>query len=87
MQFGLSARGLAIDTGMPRPEEFPLFTAFWFERPPEHAETMTVFALMESPSVAGAYRFILKPGSTFVMDVDAAIYPRKTVERLSYNFV
>jgi len=82
MQFGLSARGLAIDTGMPRPEEFPLFTAFWFERPPEHAETMTVFALMESPSVAGAYRFILKPGSTFVMDVDAAIYPRKTVERL-----
>ncbi|QID18300.1 glucan biosynthesis protein D [Nitrogeniibacter mangrovi] len=82
MQFGLSARGLAIDTGMPRPEEFPLFTAFWFERPPTHAESMTVYALLESPSVAGAYRFIIEPGPTLRMDVDAALYPRKTIERL-----
>ncbi len=82
MQFGLSARALAIDTGLPRPEEFPVFTAYWFERPPEHAESMTVYALLESPSVAGAYRFIIHPGSTMTMDVDAALYPRKAVERL-----
>ena len=82
MQFGLSARGLAIDTGMPKPEEFPVFTAFWFERPPTNAEHMTVYALLESPSVAGAYRFVIEPGSTMVMDVDAAIYPRAGVERL-----
>lgn len=82
MQFGLSARGLAIDTGLPRPEEFPVFTAFWFERAVEHAESMTVYALLESPSVAGAYRFIIAPGTTLVMDVDAAIYPRQAVERL-----
>ena len=33
MQFGLSARALAVDTGLPRAEEFPQFTHFWFERP------------------------------------------------------
>ena len=32
-QYGLSARALAVDTAYPRPEEFPRFTAFWFERP------------------------------------------------------
>ena len=32
-QYGLSARGLAIDTGLPTPEEFPRFTEFWLEGP------------------------------------------------------
>jgi glucans biosynthesis protein len=43
---------------------------------------MTVYALLDSPSVAGAYRFGLAPGATLVMDVDAALYPRKPIERL-----
>jgi glucans biosynthesis protein len=82
MQYGLSARGLAIDTGMDRAEEFPNFTAFWFERPAPEAGTLTVYALMDSPSVAGAYRFDIAPAATLVMDVDAALYPRKAIERL-----
>lgn len=82
MQYGLSTRGLAIDTGMPRDEEFPRFTAFWFERPERESDLLTVYALMDSPSVAGAYRFVIHPASTLVMDVDAALYPRKPIERL-----
>ncbi|WP_157268432.1 glucan biosynthesis protein [Azohydromonas aeria] len=81
-QYGLSARGLAIDTGLNRPEEFPRFTDFWFERPARDADLLTVYALLDSPSVAGAYRFDIRPGDTLVMDVDAALYPRRPVERL-----
>ena len=82
MQYGLSVRGLAIDSGMDRAEEFPIFTAFWFERPAPDAGTLTVYALMDSPSVSGAYRFDIAPAATMVMDVDAALYPRKAITRL-----
>ncbi|AKJ31373.1 glucan biosynthesis protein D [Caldimonas brevitalea] len=81
-QYGQSARGLAIDSGMPRPEEFPNFTAFWLEKPAPQSNTVTVYALLDSPSIAGAYRFMITPGDTQVMDIDAALYPRKTIERL-----
>ncbi|MBI5615032.1 MAG: glucan biosynthesis protein D [Gammaproteobacteria bacterium] len=81
-QYGMSARGLAVDTGMPRPEEFPMFTHFWFEKPGKHAGNLVVYALLDSPSIAGAYRFNLKPGRSFVMDVDTALYPRQDIERL-----
>jgi glucans biosynthesis protein len=81
-QYGLSARGLAVDCGMPRSEEFPMFTTFWLERPAKESSRLVVYALLDSPSVAGAYRFEIQPGSTLVMDVDAALYPRKAIERL-----
>ncbi|MBB3232656.1 glucan biosynthesis protein [Halomonas stenophila] len=82
LQYGLSARGLAIDTAMNRPEEFPDFTRFWLERPGD-GEAVDVYALLESPSVTGAYRFrIRNPEAGVVMDVDAALYPRQRIERL-----
>lgn len=81
-QYGLSARGLAIDTGAPKPEEFPNFTGFWLERPAAGSNSVTVYALLDSPSVAGAYRFVITPGDTQVMDIDAALYPRTAIERL-----
>ena len=80
MQYGLSARGLAVDCGMNRPEEFPLFTAFWLERP--DSDKLVVYALLDSASVAGAYRFEILPAATLIMNVDAALYPRKEIERL-----
>jgi glucans biosynthesis protein len=81
-QYGLSARGLAIDTGLPRPEEFPRFTDFWLEHPQASSERLSVYALLDSPSIAGAYRFDIVPGATLVMDVDAALYPRQAIERI-----
>jgi glucans biosynthesis protein len=82
MQYGQSARGLAIDTGMPYPEEFPTFVAYYLERPAKDSSSLTVYGLLDSPSVAGAYRFIVTVADTLVMDIDAALYPRKPIERL-----
>jgi glucans biosynthesis protein len=82
MQYGLSARGLAVDCGLPRPEEFPDFVAYWFERPAADAATLVVYALLDSPSIAGAYRFEITPGEPLAMRIDAALYPRRAIERL-----
>jgi glucans biosynthesis protein len=81
-QYGLSARGLAIDTGLDRAEEFPDFVAYYLERPRADANTVTVYGLLDSPSVCGAYRFVITPGDTTRMDIDVALYPRKIIERL-----
>jgi glucans biosynthesis protein len=81
-QYGLSARGLAIDCGMERPEEFPNFVSYWLERPAKDSSQLVVYALLDSPSVAGAYRFEIQPGATQVMDIEVALYPRKAIERL-----
>jgi glucans biosynthesis protein len=81
-QYGQSARGLAVNCGMPEPEEFPNFIAWYLEQPAPDSSTVTVYGLLDSPSVAGAYRFVLTPGDTFLMDIDAALYPRKPIERI-----
>jgi periplasmic glucans biosynthesis protein len=75
-QYGLSARGLALDTGLARAEEFPDFVAFYLERPATDSNTLVVYALLDSPSIAGAYRFAITPGDTSLMDIDSALYPR-----------
>lgn len=75
--YGLSARGLALDTGGPDAEEFPVFEEFWLERPAPGAKSLTVLALMDSPSVAGAYRFVITPGAETVTRVRAAVYSRR----------
>ena len=68
--YGLSARGLAINTAEPIGEEFPAFTHFWIERPAPHATSIVIDALLESESTTGAYRFTVQPGVDTVMDVD-----------------
>jgi glucans biosynthesis protein len=75
--YGLSARGLAIRTARPEGEEFPVFTEFWIERPPLKASQITIHALLQSPSVVGAYRFKVRPGAETVMDVDVTLVPRR----------
>ena len=77
LHYGLSARGLAIDTGEAGPEEFPRFEEFWVERPAASAQAITLYALLNSPSVTGAYRFIIRPGDDTVMEVKAALYFRR----------
>ena len=75
--YGISSRGLALDTACAQGEEFPYFKEFWIERPAPDAKKITVYALMDSPSLAGAYRFIITPGSPTVMDVKCALFARK----------
>jgi glucans biosynthesis protein len=82
LAYGLSARGLAIGTGSPEGEEFPDFTTFWLERPAEGARNMVVHALMDSPSVAGAYRFDISPGESAIMEVEATLFPRVEIDQV-----
>ena len=82
MQYGLSARGLAINTGLNQPEEFPRFSSFWLEKPAPGSHQVVVYALLDSPSTTGAYAFTLTPGRSMVMTVDVALYPRKPMERV-----
>src|SRR5690606_13996867 len=81
-QYGLSARGLAIDTAMPWPEEFPRFTAFWLERTPEDSVHFVVHALLDSPSVTGAYRFDWVHEEGSVADIRAELFCRADIARM-----
>lgn len=80
--YGVSARGLAIDTGLATPEEFPVFREFWIRKPGPDDTEMTVFALLDSTRAAGAYRFAIQPGLQTVIDVKALIILREPVEKL-----
>lgn len=73
--YGVSARGIALGTGTPA-EEFPAFRAFWVERPTAGATSLVVHALLDGPSVAGAYRFQVTPGPTTRMQTAVTLYPR-----------
>ena len=75
--YGLSARGLAIDVAEPGGEEFPSFNQFWIERASANAGSIVVHALLDSPRIAGAYRFGIYPGATTVIDVDLTLFPRE----------
>ncbi|WP_374297836.1 glucan biosynthesis protein [Sphingomonas sp.] len=83
-QYGLSARGLAIDTGIAGAEEFPAFTEFWIERTGE--QSYLIHALLDGPSVTGAYRLAtaFTPGAAggTVQQVSAVLFFRRDVRRL-----
>ncbi len=74
--YGLSARGLAIKTGDPGGEEFPLFKRFWLEHPAKGSDVMVIHALLDSQSAAAAFRFTIRPGTETAMDTEMALYPR-----------
>ncbi len=79
--YGLSLRGLAIDTGLSKPEEFPFFREFWLEKPDKDATELTVYALMDSQSLTGAYRFRIRPGVNTIIDVKSNIFIRESVQK------
>jgi periplasmic glucans biosynthesis protein len=81
-QYGLSARGLAVDVAASQPEEFPDFTEFYIAPGGEADRPVEVFALLDGPSVTGAYRFALTRGEGVVMEIEKVIYLRRDAERL-----
>lgn len=81
--YGLSARGLAINCGLQgQKEEFPVFEKFWIERPLVNSEYITIHALLNSPSLTGAYSFQVKPGKSTVVRVDGHVFFRKRIQLL-----
>ena len=83
LRYGLSARGLAVDTTGGSGEEFPEFTTYWLQRPQPGDTEVRFYALLESPRVTGAYAFVLRPtaGNT-VAEVRARLILRAPVARL-----
>jgi glucans biosynthesis protein len=85
-QYGLSARGVAIDTVVyERPEEFPDFTQIYFETPRAGDDSVTLYALLDGPSVAGAFRFVMRRGAAVIMDIATQLHLRKDVVRLGIS--
>lgn len=81
-QYGLSARAVALDTFAGR-EEFPDFTAFWFEPPAPGTSTFKLFALLEGPSLTGAYQFIIHcDKERILMEVESTLFIRKDIKQL-----
>jgi len=80
--YGLSARGLAINTAVPTGEEFPFFKEFWLDKPYDEAEEIFIYALLDSPSFTGAYKFIIQPGKETVMEVECSLFQRANVEKV-----
>lgn len=81
-QYGASARGIAVDTTASTKEEFPRFTEFWLEEPDPDKRTITVYALLEGPSLTGAYKFVATKRSGAIMDVDAELFIRDDIAQL-----
>lgn len=81
--WGLSARGVAVDTAVTNtPEEFPAFRTFWIVVPPPRSPTLTVLAELDGPNVTGAYRFLVTPSLSTTVEVTAVLFLRHTVKRL-----
>ncbi|MDB6135615.1 MAG: mdoG [Verrucomicrobiales bacterium] len=77
---GTSARGLALNPMRPQGEEFPDFIEWWVERPASGAREIRAWALLDSPSVSGAYQFRILPGRGTVMEIETELTFRKDVE-------
>lgn len=80
--YGISARGLALNTATSQGEEFPRFSRFYMERDINGGPSITVYATLESASVTGAYRFVITPGTETVMDVTCRLFFRQDVTEL-----
>lgn len=80
--YGISARGLSIDSALSTAEEFPRFTEFWIDHSAPASDEITIYATLTSDSVEGAYRFVMRPGADTVMDVTARLFFREGVEQL-----
>lgn len=82
-RYGISARGIAVDTGVDgQTEEFPGFREFWLRKPEPGDPQARIYALLDGPSYAGAYAFKVTPGNETIVEVKAVIFARRDVKRL-----
>jgi len=82
LAYGLSARGLAVNTAEDGGEEFPLFREFWILRPAPGAKVIRIYALLDSNSVTGAYEFVVTPGVDTEMSVNSVLFIRQRIQKL-----
>ena len=80
--WGISSRGIAVNTGLPGGEEFPSFVEFWLVRPGAGATSVRVYGLLDGPSLSGAYEFTVTPGEQTRVQVRAVLFPRQSIPLL-----
>lgn len=80
--WGASARGIAVNTGLPSGEEFPSFVSYWLVRPLPGDSTMIFYGLLDGKSLSGAYKFTVTPGNTTELKVEAVLFPRRSIDLL-----
>jgi glucans biosynthesis protein len=73
---GLASRGLIIDPALPEGEQYPYFRQFWLVKPKPEDRQMTVYALLDASGLTGAFEFVIKPGTSMVMEVSAVLFSR-----------
>lgn len=78
--YGTSSRGIAINSGLGTEEEFPKFKEVWLGKPLDSSGSVVMYALLDGPSLSGAYEFVIRPGDSTVMQVKARLFVRKTME-------
>jgi glucans biosynthesis protein len=80
--YGLSARGLTLDTALPQGEEFPWFREFWIVQPQPKDNALTLYALLDSPRVTGAFQYKVIPGEETVLDVTSKLFFREAIDKV-----
>lgn len=80
--FGVVARALTLKPAEARGEEFPIFRAFWLERPAVGSNSITVHAVIDSESTSGAVRMTFRPGDMTIVDVETSLFPRVNLEHV-----
>lgn len=82
--WGSSARGIAVNIGLAEPEEFPRWNELWVKQPAPGDTSLTLYGLLDGPSVSGAYRFVITPGDTTSMQVTTRVFLRQAVQKIGF---
>ena len=80
-RYGISSRGVAVDTGTDGAEEFPSFREFWLKKPEKDSSGVKMLALLDGPSVTGVYAITVQPGDDTTVNVKTVLFPRKAMKR------
>ena len=70
-------KGPGAQRGPARWRCFPVPHVLRIEKPEAGASAIVIHALLDSPSVTGAYRFVVTPGAPTDIDVSVTLYPRR----------
>ncbi|HTJ01986.1 MAG TPA: glucan biosynthesis protein D [Methylovirgula sp.] len=80
-QYGISCRVIALDVAVAdRPEEFPDFTHVYIDESGPK-DGLTLYALIEGPSIVGAVKMECVRGTGVVMDIEQLFCLRRDIAR------
>jgi glucans biosynthesis protein len=83
--FGVVARALTLKPAETRGEEFPIFRAFWLERPQPGSNAITIHGIIDSESTAAAVRMTFRPGEATIVDVETTLFPRVNLDHVGFG--